>query len=173
MRIVKILIICAILAGCNSPKIAYDYDQNTNFSKYSTYALFPEFNTGLSQLDEQRLIRALDNAMPQKDFATADNPGIYVNAYTEKYQQESNNSLGLGVGSGGGGVGVGVSGGIPLGSSKTFLRLTLDFIDKNRDSLVWQAIIDIKFNPNASPEDRQALFDKVVQKALEGYPPKK
>ncbi|MDT0641465.1 DUF4136 domain-containing protein [Zunongwangia sp. F363] len=173
MKIVKLLFLCLLFAACNTPKIAYDYDQNANFSNYSTYALFPEFHSGLSQLDEQRIVRALDNAMEQKGFSNADNPGIFVNVYTEKFQEESNNSVGVGIGGGGGNMGVGVSGGIPIGGPETFLRMTIDFIDREKDSLVWQAIIDTKFDPNLSPEERQALFSKIIKRALEAYPPEK
>jgi hypothetical protein len=173
MKIIKLLFICVLFASCNAPKIAYDYDQAANFNAYSTYSLFPDFRSGLSQLDEARLIRALDNVMQQKGFSTADDPDLFINIYTEKFQQQSGNSIGLGVGGGGGNVGVGVSGGIPIGGPENYLKMTIDFIDKSKDNLVWQAVVDVKFNPNARPEQRQALFDKVLQKALDGYPPEK
>ena len=33
--------------------------------------------------------------------------------------------------------------------------------------------LDSNFDANADPEKRQKAFDKIVEKALEGYPPKK
>jgi hypothetical protein len=80
-------------------------------------------------------------------------------------------SIGVGIGGGGIGGGVGVSGGIPIENNTMILEVTIDFIDVTEDSLIWQAVVESKFNANASPEQRRAMFDKIVDKALEGYPP--
>lgn len=173
MKTVRILPIILFFIACNSPRAVYDYDQQVNFQQYKTYALFPDFKSGLSQLDEQRLIRSVDNQMQDKGFTRSAEPGIYVNVYTEEYQQDNRSRVGIGVGGGGGNVGVGVSGGIPVGTLDSYLKLTFDFIDVEKDNLVWQAIVESPFDFNASPESRQSQFDKIVGKALEGYPPKK
>lgn len=173
MKALKIIGILFILASCNSPRAVYDYDQQVDFQQYKTYALFPDFKTGLSQLDEQRLIRSIDNQLQSKGFTRADDPGIYVNVYTESYEQDNRSRVGIGVGGGGGNVGVGVSGGIPVGTMDNYLKLTFDFIDVEKDNLVWQAVVESPFDLNSTPEQRQQRFDKIVQKALEGYPPKK
>ncbi|MFZ0490565.1 MAG: DUF4136 domain-containing protein [Salegentibacter sp.] len=174
MKIIRTLFILFFITSCNTPRAIYDYDQEVDFSKYSTYAIFPDFRSGLSQLDEGRLLKSLDSAMKKKGFSNApEDAGLYVNVYTEQFREENPSRLGVGVGGGGRNVGVGVSGGIPLGGTDQFLRITFDFIDAEKDSLVWKAIVETPFDLNASPEQRQAIFDKVVQKALEGYPPKK
>ncbi|GHA40841.1 hypothetical protein GCM10007103_22720 [Salinimicrobium marinum] len=144
-----------------------------NFDNYVTYSLYPEFHSGLSQLDERRLVSGLESTLQEKGFSSSQMPDLYVNVYTEEFQEQSRNNIGIGVGGGGGNLGVGVSGGIPLGGPKTFLKLTFDFIDVQDDSLIWQAVVESKFDPDASPEKRQARFERIVKKALEGYPPKK
>ncbi|MFD1096838.1 DUF4136 domain-containing protein [Salegentibacter chungangensis] len=173
MKIFKTLLICLVLASCNAPSAVYDYDRKVNFSQYSTYSLFPDFRSGLSQLDEGRLIESLDSALKSKGFSRGDDAGIYVNVYSEEFIQNSGNRVGVGIGGSGRNVGVGVSGGFPLGGPDTYLRLTFDFIDVEDDSLIWQAVVESRFDKNASPEERSAVFDKIVKKALEGYPPKK
>lgn len=173
MRALPILLVFLFLLSCNAPQAVYDYDQEINFSNYSTYALFPDFQSGLSQLDEKRLLASLENQLQQKGFSVSSEADMYVNVYTDEFQEQSRNSLGVGVGGGGRNVGVGVSGGIPLGGPETYLQITFDFIDVKADSLIWQAVVESKFNPDASPQQRQAQFEKIVQKALEGYPPKK
>ncbi|TBW27413.1 DUF4136 domain-containing protein [Gramella sp. KN1008] len=173
MRLLKYSFFLLFLAACNTPQAVYDYDQQVNFSNYSTYALFPEFQSGLSQLDESRLIQSLNNKMQAKGFSKADDAGIYVNVYTERFEQDNRSRVGVGIGGGGGNVGVGVSGGIPVGQMDTYLKLTFDFIDVEKDALVWQAVVESPFNINAAPEQRQERFDKIVEKALAGYPPKK
>lgn len=172
MPLFKILFLCLFIFSCNPPRAAYDYDQQATFDKYTTYSIYPGFDSGLSQLDERRLLSSLERGLQNEGFSVSNIPNLYVNVYSEEYQEQSRNNLGIGVGGGGGNVGVGVSGGIPLGGSKTFLKLTFDFIDVQDDALVWQAVVESKFDPDAGPEKRQAKFDKIVEKALNGYPPK-
>ncbi|WBL26163.1 DUF4136 domain-containing protein [Zunongwangia sp. HGR-M22] len=170
----KLVFFCMILVSCNTPRTTFDYDAQTNFDNYKTYQLFPDFKTDMSQLDEKRIINSIDHFTRQGGLALAEeNPNLYINVYTEKFQEQSNNTLGVGVGSGGGNVGVGVSGGIPLGGPKDYVRFIIDFIDVEKDALVWKAEVEVKFNYNANPDQRQALFDKVFAKALAAYPPKK
>lgn len=173
MRLLKTSLILLFVVACNTPKATYDYDQQVNFSQYSNYELFPDFQSGLSQLDENRLIRSLEANMETKGFSKSSDAGIYVNIYTETYQRDNRSRVGLGIGGGGGNVGVGVSGGIPVGEMDSYLQLTFDFIDAKNDALIWQAVVDSPFNFDGSPEQRQTAFDKIVEKALSGYPPKK
>ena len=172
--VAKLVLFSLILCSCNAPRATFDYDAQTNFEQYKTYKLFPDFQTEMSQLDEKRIINSIDHFMRQENMSLVENnPDLYINVYTEKFKEQSNNTLGVGVGSGGGNVGVGVSGGIPLGGPKDYVRFIIDFIDVENDALVWKAEVETKFNYNASPDQRQALFDKVFAKALNSYPPER
>lgn len=174
MKFLKILLSFLILSSCNTPQAVFDYDEQANFGNYTSVAIYPEVRTGLSQLDEKRLLASVQNTLRERNLIPASGiPDLYLNIYTEEYQEQSRNSLGVGVGGTGRNVGVGISGGIPLGGPETFLRLTFDLVDIQNDNLVWQAVVDSKFNFDAPPEERQRRFDKIVQEALEGYPPKR
>lgn len=173
MKLLKIFCLCLIFSACGGPKAAYDYDEQTNFNSYTSVAIYPQLRTGLSELDEKRLLNSVENVLQEKALSVSSTPQLYLNVYTQQYQEPTRNSLGIGVGGTGRNVGVGVSGGIPLGGPETFLQLTFDLIDVQRDDLVWQAIVTSKFDPDAEPAVRQAQFDKIVKKALEGYPPKR
>jgi len=172
MKLIKLLFVCALLSSCNAPKAVYDYDDTVNFKNYKTYQLFPDFQSGLSQLDETRLITSLKNGMESKGFSTSKNPGVFVNVYSREFKDQNRSRIGIGIGGGGRSGGVGVSGGIPIENNSIILEVTIDFINVAEDALIWQAIVETKFNPNASPEERRAMFDAIVNKALEGYPPK-
>ncbi|MBT8295022.1 MAG: DUF4136 domain-containing protein [Gramella sp.] len=172
MRLFKYSILLLIVTACNTPQAVYDYDQNVNFDQYSSYSFFPDLQTGLSQLDQSRLMTSLETALSQKGLSVSSSPDIHVNVYTQKYEQDNRSRVGVGIGGGGGNVGVGVSGGIPIGQMDTFIQLTFDFIDVDKDMLVWQAIVESPFNFNANPEKRKERFDKIVAEALKGYPPK-
>ena len=173
MNKLKYLLLILILAACNTPRATYDYDQNVQFSTLNTYKIYPDLRSNLSQLDEQRLLSVLDSELNKIGFSTSESPDIYLNFYSSSYEEPSRNNIGIGVGGTGRNVGVGVSGGIPLGVSSSYLRLTFDFINVQTDALIWQAIVDSPFNINGSPSERENQLRAMVQKALEGYPPNK
>lgn len=173
MKISPLYFFLLVLASCNTPQAVFDYDQQANFSNYQTYAIYPELMTGLSQLDEGRLINSVEKGLQGEGLSPSNTPDLYMNIYSEEFRQQSDSRLGVGVGGTGGNVGVGVSGGIPLGGPETYLRLTFDLIDAKTDALVWQAVVESSFDLNAAPEERQKRFDQIVQKALAGYPPRK
>lgn len=173
MKYLKYFLVLVVFSSCNAPRAVYDYDQNTSFNSINTYKIFPDLDSRVSQLDEQRLVSILQTEMASKGFSFSENPDIYINFYASEYETASGNNIGIGVGGGGGNVGVGVSGGFPIGGPDTYLRLTLDFIDVKNDSLIWQAVVDSRFDKNSSPQNREAQLKLMVQKALKGYPPKK
>ena len=173
MKFLKIFFICFILQSCGGPRAVYDYDENIDYSSYSSVALYPQIQTGLSQLDEKRLFSSVQSALETRNLNANVSPDLYLNIYTEEYQEPTRNSVGVGIGGKGRNVGVGVSGGIPLGGPERYLRLTFDLVDVKSDDLVWQAVVDSKYDPDARPEARQELFDKMVEEALKGYPPKR
>ncbi len=173
MKNFNYIFLLAIVTACNAPQAVYDYDQKVQFDTISTYQIFPELNSNLSQLDEQRLQSVLDSEMKKVGFSnSSDSPDVYLNYYATRYETPSQNNIGIGVGGTGGNVGVGVSGGIPIGGNNTQLRITFDLINIKSDALIWQAIVDSPFDMNASPEKREEQLRTIVSKALEGYPPK-
>ncbi|CAN5375565.1 hypothetical protein BH23BAC2_BH23BAC2_00790 [soil metagenome] len=173
MKPVIYIIVAILITSCGGPQAVYDYDEKTSFTAISTYQIFPELASELNQLDEQRLISILSEEMAAKGFTTAGSPQIYVNFYSSEYQTSTRNSVGVGVGGTGRNVGVGISGGIPIGGPDTYRKLTFDFIDVEKDILVWQAIVEGKFDLNTSPEKRAERLRVMVKKALDGYPPKR
>ena len=172
MRLLKLFFLCLFIYSCGGPRAVYDYDEQANFDSYSSIAIYPEVRTGLSELDERRLLSSVESALAERDLVATGNPDLYLNVYTEQYQEPSRTNVGVGIGGTGRNVGVGVSGGIPLGGPETFMRLTFDLVNVETDDLVWQAVVDSKFDLNANPEERQRRFDKIVEEALKGYPPK-
>lgn len=172
MKSYNYIFLLFVVASCNAPQAVYDYDENAAFSQIASYQIYPDLVTNLNQLDEQRVISILNEVLPGEGLISSESPQILVNFYAEEYETASRNSLGVGLGGGGGNVGVGVSGGIPIGGPDNYLRLTIDFIDAEKDSLIWQAVVEGKFNNNTSPQEREARLQAMIEKALEGYPPK-
>ena len=173
MKALRILFLALLVASCNAPRAVYDYDQEVDFSEYATFNFYPEFRTGMNELDERRLLSALENVLSEENLSLSENPDLLLNVYSEEYREPSGNSVGIGVGGGGGPVGVGVSAGIPVGGPTTYLQLTFDFIDTRTDALVWQAVVTSPFDLDAEPEERQEKLRKIAEEAFEGYPPEK
>ena len=150
--------------------VNYDYEKNTDFSKYKTYSYFINMNTGLSTLDAKRFFNALDEAMALKGFTLSENSDFIINIESSTYQEtQSSSSVGVGLGSGGGGVSVG----IPIGQGSLMRQIVFDFVDAKTNQLFWQAISSETDVPTDNPEAREEKFKQLTNKVLEGFPPKK
>ncbi|MFD0964792.1 DUF4136 domain-containing protein [Pseudofulvibacter geojedonensis] len=167
-----LIIVVLLIVACAPVKVNYDYNKAVDFTKYKTYNYASEIKTGLSELDEKRLYFQLDSLLTVNGISKSESPDFYIDLHTKTYKNPSNNSIGIGVGGGGRSGGVGVSGGIPIGGNDLNQELLIDFLDGEKHSLVWQAQVTKSMKEKASPEARKAHFRAMVQKALEGYPPK-
>lgn len=173
MKYVSILVILISLSSCGTI-LTIDYDSEKDFSDYKTYEFYKDIDSGLDQLDDKRIMIAIDSSFQKRNFTKTDYCRFYINFYASEYLSESRNTLGIGIGGGGSNVGVGVSGGIPIGGNIVNQRLTIDIIDASGDfSLAWQVIIDGELKENATPEQKQAYYFAEIDKALKKFPPKK
>lgn len=172
MNRVLILLLVVCFVSCNAIRVNYDYDKETNYSNYTTYNYFSDINTGLSDLDNKRLFKAIDSIMASKGLLLSEEPDFHINIISDAYRNPSNNSVGVGVGGTGRNIGGGVSVGIPLGRPTTGRQIKFDFVDSQKDLLFWQAISESTFRQNASPNDRERVLKKIAAKVLSKYPPK-
>lgn len=171
MKSVFFLLGFLLVSSCTTVRVNYDYQKGTDFSSYTTYNYFEDMDTGLSQLDEKRLFKVLDSTLAMKGLQLSEEPSFLINIKSEVYRNMNGNTVGVGVGGGGRNVGGGVSVGIPLGSSSLQRALIFDFVDTERNQLVWQADTESGFRDNASPSVREEILRKVVNKALTKFPP--
>ena len=162
-----------LFMSCNAVRVNYDYDKATDFSNYSTYNYFNDIESGLSQLDEKRLVRALDSTLASKGYLLAEEPDFFINILSTEFQTAPNNYVGIGVGGTGRNVGGGVSVGLPLGNTGWQRQIRFDFVDSQKDALFWQAISESGFRDNASPSVREERMRAVVAKVFENFPPEK
>ena len=172
MKAFRFILVALVLVSCGT-MVNYDYEKSTDFTKYKTYNYFDDMQTGLSQLDNKRLMRAIDAKLASIGLTRADNPDFFIDIQSQDIQNKNNSNIGVGAGGTGGNVGGGVSVGIPLGGNQHTRELVIDFVDKKQNErLFWQAVSESTYRPNASPEKREATFVKLVEKIFLGYPPK-
>ncbi|SRX74397.1 DUF4136 domain-containing protein [Aequorivita antarctica] len=172
MKSLPFFILSIFLVSCGAT-VAVDYDKQVDFSKYTTYNYFPTIDSGLNELDDNRIIQITDSLLQQRGFVQSETPQLYINFYARESISSSRNTIGIGIGSGGGNVGVGVSGGIPIGGNVLNQQLTMDFIDTEKDDLVWQAVAEGEMKERTTPQQKEAYYFSVLQKILAKYPPKK
>ncbi len=150
---------------------SYDYDKETNFKNYNTYNYYATIESGLSQLDNKRIIKITDSILQLNGYTKSTTPDFRINYYTKEGSISNRNTIGVGIGGGGRNVGYGISGGIPIGGKTIDQQVTLDFIDAKQDRLIWQGIIDGAIKEKASPQWKEAYYKKIISKLLKGFPP--
>lgn len=162
-----------IFIGCASTKVSYDYDSQVNFNDYKTFNFFEDAGKGLNELDRNRVEYELQAALEVKGMRLAETPDLYINIISNEQASVNRNRIGIGIGSGGRNVGFGISGGIPIESRKINQQVTIDFVESEKNQLIWQGIANSELNEKTSPEERRAYYQKLIQKILSNYPPKK
>ena len=160
------------LVSCSAVRVNYDYDRNTDFTKYTTYNYYPDMDTGLSELDTKRLLRAIDSTMRGKGFLLSEEPEFLIGIMSRSFQAPRNNTVGVGIGGSGRNVGGGMSIGIPVGAANVEREIQFDFVDSQKDELFWQAISVSSLKENSSPDEREQILQALVVKTFEKYPPK-
>lgn len=171
MRSIIFPILVLLLISCASTQVRYDYERTADFSAYRTYNYFSNMETGLSDLDNKRLFRAVDSILQQKGIKYSEEPEFLINIQGQSFYNPQTSSVGVGVGGTGGNVGGGVSVGIPVGSRSTERELIFDFVDSEKNQLFWQAITTSSISENASPAVREKKINEMVSKVFSQYPP--
>ncbi|NDV43726.1 DUF4136 domain-containing protein [Flagellimonas sediminis] len=172
MRFVYSFLLVFLLLSCTSVRVNYDYDKDIDLSNYTTYNYYSDMHTGLSQLDEKRLIRILDSTMSIRGYRLAEEPDFFVNILSNEFQGAPSSSVGVGIGGGGRNVGGGISLGLPVGSPGIQRNIQFDFVDAQRDALFWQATAQSGYRENASPSVRESNLRALVKKVFSKFPPK-
>ncbi len=171
MKQLKYLLLILIV-GCSSTKVVYDYDSKTDFGPYKTFNFFEDAGEGLNELDVKRVTNELTMGLQQKGMKLSDTPDLYINIFSKESKSVNRNTIGLGIG-GGGNVGFGISGGIPIGRKKINQQLTIDFVASKNNELLWQGIANGEIKERTNPKERVVHYQKVIEKILTNYPPKK
>jgi hypothetical protein len=129
--------------------------------------------TGLSDLDTRRLLKALDSVLLTKGFQSSEEPDFLINIESREYRMPQNSSVGVGLGGGGRNLGGGISVGLPVGQANREREIIFDFIDTQKDALFWQAVSISSYRDNASPWEREKQLNKIVGRVMSKYPPRK
>ena len=174
MKIYKlfILLCIGILTSCSSVKVVSDYDVQVDFSTYKTFAFYKKGidKASVSDLDKKRIMRAIENELNKKGLVKSTNPDILVSIFTKSREKVNvtDNNFGYGFGWG---YNPWFFGSTNLNINQyTEGTLFIDFIDKNKNELVWQGIGSgaMKMTNIDKKEER---INEFVNKIILAYPP--
>lgn len=166
------LLLLILLVGCAPVRVQYDYDPGVAFGNYSSYNFAADLATGLSELDERRLLQAVGGVLQNRGYRLSEDPDMVLNIYSYLYEDPRQSNIGFGMGGTGGNVGGGVSVGVPLNSGQLQREIVFEFRDARQGRPLWQAVSEDRFNDGASPEKRAERFKAIATKVFEGFPPK-
>lgn len=173
MKPFYLILTLLLITSCSAVKVNYDYEKDSDFSGYSTYGYFADMQTGLSELDEKRFLRAMDIALQSKGLKFSEESDLLIDVKSTVYEGGPQNSVGVGIGGGGRSMGGGVSVGIPVGGQKLKREVQIDLIDAKKNVLLWQAISESAFKEADPPVVKEEKMQELVFKIFEKYPPKK
>jgi hypothetical protein len=168
----------ALAALAPAQDTRYNFDAQTDFSKFKTYKWVDI--KGAKKPDDliDRQIRdAFDTGLAQKGLTKSNGDsadllvGYQTGINTEKELTTFDTGWGYGPGWRYGGYG---GGGMTTSTTSTIYvgALAVDMYDPGKKQLVWRGVATKTLDPKAKPEKRQKNLQKAVTKLLKNYPPK-
>lgn len=191
MKKIKIIAVPVLfilfLASCASVNVLADYDRQTDFKAYKSYAFY---KTGIdraqiSDLDKKRILKAIETEMDSLGFVKSDEPDLLVSIFTNERVEVDVYSPGWGYGWGWG-WGPGWGWGWPgyynpyfwgpgyYGnnvSTRTEGSLYIDLIDAAKKELVWQGRGVGTLNNTKNIEKKEKRIREFVAKIMQQFPP--
>jgi hypothetical protein len=166
-------------ASAAAQDVRYNFDKDTDFSKFKTYKWVPIKDAPkVDNLRDKQIKDAVDAELAKKGLTKtdADTADLYIGYQagigTEKQFTSYNSDWGYGPGWYHGGW-YGGGGGMTTGQTTTIYigQLALDMYDANKHDLVWRGVVSKTIDPKAKPEKQQKNLNKAVAKLLKDYPP--
>ena len=184
-RISLIWMALVLIIGSNAfgQDVRYNFDKNTDFSKFKTYKWVPIKGAApVNDLMDKQIKDSIDSQLAQKGLSKidADTADLYLGYQagigTEKQFTSFSTGKGPGWGYGAGWGGGWYGGGgmsTTTGQTSTIYvgQLDLDMYDSANKALVWRGVMSKTIDPKAKPDKQQKNLNKAVAKLLKNYPP--
>ncbi|MBV7269328.1 DUF4136 domain-containing protein [Winogradskyella luteola] len=180
LKFTPIIVFAILLSSCSSIRVAADYDRETNFDQYKTFAFFkPGIDEAeISDIDKRRILRAIEAELMAKGMTKSENPDMLVSIFTKSNQRVDVYNTAWGFGGWGwggfGGWGWGWGPGLGWGGNQVSTRtegmLFIDLIDTNKKELVWQGS-GTGYLVTKNIDKKEARIKEFVSKTMEQFPP--
>jgi hypothetical protein len=171
MKTIKIILsnilLLLIISSCSSIRVSTDYETQTDFTKYKTFAFYKSGidKAPISDIDKRRIMRSISKELELKGMTKSKNPDVLISIFTKAKEQ----------------IDIYPSHWQPYyygPHQRTQMMkytegtLFIDIIEKQSKKLVWQGIGSGFLTKSKRSEKREANIYKFVQSILEKYPPK-
>ena len=177
MRLILLPLICAlILAGCSSISVNSDYDMYTDFEQYKTFYIYRGVlkNSKLENvpLVKKRVLDAIESEMHTRGFIETDSvqADLTIFAMANTIDKMNVTTYGYTYGYGWGPYPYGRNIDVSYYSQGS---LIIDFVDNEKDQLIWRGIGTAVIQNQGTPEEREQFIKDAVAKILDQYPPTK
>lgn len=169
------ILLAALIQGCTTPQVGYDYDRSASFSRYHTYAWVSSGQEATrdrrldSSLVDSRIRTAVDAQLRAKGYlASLDGrPDFFVTYRAGMKDMMKGAATQRYIGDRAHGTFTTVSDIQPYNEG----TLVIDVVDANTQQLVWQAFVKAELDQSLSPEERDARVNAVVRAMLAHFPP--
>ena len=156
-----ILLSFFLLSGCAGVQVHTDYEKNTDFSRYSSFAFLRSSidESDLNDIDKRRIMRAISENLESKGMRKSSQPDILVSFFVQQTNRVDvwQDMWGWGWGMWG-----------PNVSTYTEGTLFIDIIDRRKNMLIWQGQGNGIFVRN--PKKREANINKFVDEIIRRLP---
>ena len=174
IKILQLLLLALVVTSCSTVRVASDYEKNTNFNEFKTFAFFkPGIDKAeINDIDKRRILRAIESELLAKGFTKSETPDLLVSIFTKSNQRVDvyNNHWGYGAwGWGGFGPGWGWGWNQPMVSARTEGVLYIDLIDADKKELIWQGQGTGYLTRNIDRKEER--IREFASKILEQFPP--
>jgi len=171
-----VIILLAVLAGCSSLSVNYDYDQNVDWAKFKTYGWMdvpqrpsdPSSPLRDTPLLQQRVHNSVDFEMEARGITLDDNPDLLVVYHIGTQEKIQVTDWGYRYSDyywGYGGRQIDVY-------QFTEGSVVIDLVDAETTNLVWRGtgtgVVD---QSQKSPEEMQDRANNVINKIMKSFPP--
>ncbi|NRD19429.1 DUF4136 domain-containing protein [Winogradskyella eckloniae] len=176
LKFAPILFLLVLLSSCSSVKVAADYDRETNFENYKTFAFFkPGIDKAeINDIDKRRILRAIEAELMAKGYTKSENPDMLVSIFTKSNQRVDiyNNTWGNGAWGWGGYGGWGWRTGWNNNQVSTSTEgvLYIDLINTSKKELIWQGSGTGNLETK-NIEKKEARIKEFVSEMLMQFPP--
>ncbi|NLC70821.1 MAG: DUF4136 domain-containing protein [Desulfuromonadaceae bacterium] len=170
-----------LLMGCagGAVKVSQDYVPDVDFSRLRTFSWRAGAGgkgAGANALVAGRIRTAVEQVLAEKGFQPASwgKPEIEIDYRyrIERTYEPGGVSTGIGLGTGSrgtfGGIGIGLGG---YGNDYDEALLTLDFLDHDSGTLIWQGTGRRRASAHSDPERATREIREMVEQILAQYPP--
>ncbi len=168
------ILLIAIVSGCSTVKVTFDYDKEADFAGYKTYVLSDEAkDLPVGDLNRDRVLKAVENELQLKGFTKSDNPDVIIDMHIKTQQKVTATATTTGYGYRRYGYGGGFATTQVNYDEYTDGTLFIVFVDAEKEKIVWEGIGTKTLDENLKPDKREEAINYSIKSILDKYPPGK